>query len=181
MRTPEEQRAKKIEWQRAWIAANPNYHANYRAAHREERREYNARYVEEHRVEVQARLAEYRSTHREERSVYNAQWAKDNPTRANEKTARWRKAHPEAKRASEHRRRVRKRGGIVEDFLDIEIFERDNYICGICHKRINRQRRCPDPLSVTLDHIVAIANGGNHTRDNVQASHFGCNMSKGAR
>ena len=32
----------------------------------------------------------------------------------------------------------------------------------------------------SLDHVVALANGGMHTRRNVQLAHFACNSKKGA-
>lgn len=39
----------------------------------------------------------------------------------------------------------------------------------------------PDPMSVSLDHIVAVSRGGMHSRENAQASHLICNVRKGAR
>ncbi len=35
-----------------------------------------------------------------------------------------------------------------------------------------------DPLAASVDHIVAIAAGGTHSRDNVRISHLFCNMHK---
>lgn len=100
-------------------------------------------------------------------------------------TARWRAANPDRAQAQGredgHRRRVIIAGGIVEKFSSIEIFERDNYICGICDEVIDPLLSYPDPRSVSLDHIIAVANGGHHTRINVQAAHLRCNQAKGNR
>jgi 5-methylcytosine-specific restriction endonuclease McrA len=80
-----------------------------------------------------------------------------------------------------HRRRARIRGGEVEMFTELEIFERDDWICGICHEPIDSTLPSLDPMSASIDHILAIVNGGNHTRVNVQAAHLRCNISKGSR
>jgi 5-methylcytosine-specific restriction endonuclease McrA len=39
----------------------------------------------------------------------------------------------------------------------------------------------PEPLAPTIDHIIALANGGTHEPTNVQCAHFICNATKGAR
>ena len=107
------------------------------------------------------------------------------PTRHQETLLAWRAAHAQKDRADHRvrnqRRRVRLKGGEVEQFTDIEIFERDSWICGWCGKKINRRRRSPDPLAASLDHIRPISKGGDHTRGNVQATHRRCNTAKGAR
>jgi len=172
---------RQVEHQRRWLVANPDYHANYRATHRDERRAYNARYQQDHREERAAYKAAYDAEHAKERSDYDAQYQRDHRIAVNKKTARWRNAHPEAKRASEHRRRARLHGVTIEDFNDIEIFERDNWVCGLCEKKINRRRRYPDPLSASLDHVIPLSKGGHHTRVNAQATHLRCNISKGDR
>ena len=66
-----------------------------------------------------------------------------------------------------------------EHFQRIDIFERDNWTCGICNEQIDSSRKRPDPLSPSIDHIIPISRGGDHTRENVQAAHLGCNVSKG--
>jgi len=39
----------------------------------------------------------------------------------------------------------------------------------------------PDPMSVSLDHIVPVSLGGMHAMSNVQCSHLFCNLSKNNR
>lgn len=62
-----------------------------------------------------------------------------------------------------------------------EIAARDGWRCGICLKAIDRERRHPDLLSASLDHIVPLAKGGKHVRANVQIAHLRCNLRKGDR
>lgn len=78
-------------------------------------------------------------------------------------------------------RRARQRSARAERFLCQEIFERDRWQCGICRKPIDSTLGYPDPKSVSLDHIVPVSQGGEHTRANVRASHLSCNLKRGAR
>lgn len=76
---------------------------------------------------------------------------------------------------------ARKRKTTIEKFLDIEISERDGWVCGICGKHVDETLKHPHPRSKSLDHIVPLIAGGEHTRINVQLAHLGCNMSKRAK
>lgn len=76
-------------------------------------------------------------------------------------------------------RRAKKYGVKYENLDPLEIFERDNWICGICGEKIDKQLNYPDKMSATLDHIIPLSKGGTHTKDNVQASHGICNYRKG--
>ena len=66
-----------------------------------------------------------------------------------------------------------------ERFRVRDIYERDGWVCGICHKRVNNRLKYPHPMSASLDHIVSIRHGGTHTRDNVQIAHLRCNVRAG--
>jgi 5-methylcytosine-specific restriction endonuclease McrA len=66
----------------------------------------------------------------------------------------------------------------VEYFKNTEIFERDGWACQLCGLPIDRDARKPDPLSVSLDHIVPISLGGAHSRANTQCAHLSCNVRK---
>jgi len=79
-------------------------------------------------------------------------------------------------------RKRRLRSGMHKDRIDpIKVFERDAWRCGICGLNTDKTKRGTwHPKAPELDHIVALANGGTHTWDNVQCSHRSCNGSKGA-
>lgn len=68
-----------------------------------------------------------------------------------------------------------------EAISPFEIFARDGWRCGICGKKVKRFAQVPDPLAPTIDHIVPVSKGGEHTKQNVQCAHFLCNARRGDR
>jgi hypothetical protein len=81
-------------------------------------------------------------------------------------------------RDQEHRRRVAMLSGASERIDSLEIYERDGWKCGLCHRRVNPTLAWPNPQSPSLDHIVPLVQGGRHVRTNVQLAHLGCNARK---
>ena len=77
------------------------------------------------------------------------------------------------------RRQDQIRATKVQPIRNIDIFERDGWTCALCHQPIDPDLMWPDPACATLDHIVPLSKGGQHTLDNVQAAHARCNISKG--
>lgn len=75
-------------------------------------------------------------------------------------------------------RQARVRGATVEVFVYSEVFERDGWTCMVCSAPIDRELKYPHPLSVSLDHIIPVARGGEHSRRNAQAAHLVCNSRK---
>jgi len=59
-----------------------------------------------------------------------------------------------------------------------ELFRRDNFRCGICGQMTNPNTVVPHPDAPTIDHIIPLARGGEHTPDNMQCAHFRCNCMK---
>lgn len=80
-------------------------------------------------------------------------------------------------------RRVRMRSGIYEVFDSYEVFSRDGWKCQGCGIETLRayDRSTPEALNIspTLDHIIPLSRGGNHTRDNTQLLCNQCNYTKG--
>lgn len=66
-----------------------------------------------------------------------------------------------------------------DDIVHLEVFERDEWVCGLCYKLIESWRRGDDWMRATLDHIIPLSKGGLHVYDNVQAAHWLCNQKKG--
>lgn len=77
--------------------------------------------------------------------------------------------------------RARRVGAEVEVVDRRAVFDRDGWICGICSGTVDRESRHPDPMSASLDHIIPLSRGGEHSYRNTQTAHLGCNVAKGAR
>ena len=78
-------------------------------------------------------------------------------------------------------RRARRKSRTVEHIDRREIFNRDNYTCHICNEATDATVRHPSPMAPTIDHVIPLAKGGTHTKDNIKTAHSRCNTSKGAR
>lgn len=78
-------------------------------------------------------------------------------------------------------RRARMKNAFVEDVVPARVFRRDKWICGICKKPVSQlnDRSLVDIAS--LDHIIPLSKGGEHSYANTQLAHLSCNLSKGAR
>lgn len=85
--------------------------------------------------------------------------------------------------ADKQRRRARKRNtsAPTERIIRSHIYERDRWTCQLCHRRVDPTLTYPNPWSASLDHVVPLAVGGEHTAANVQLAHLRCNFRKGAR
>jgi 5-methylcytosine-specific restriction endonuclease McrA len=134
---------------------------------------------------VRDQAASWCITHGDSVRAQLAAWKAANPDRKRQADAiykaAYRVANREVIRAATQQRRARLRGGEVENFTDTEIFIRDGWVCQLCGDPIARDLHYPDPMSVSLDHVVPISKGGHHTRANVQTAHLRCNISKGNR
>lgn len=93
----------------------------------------------------------------------------------------WADNNPEQVTENAARRRARKRNnGRVERFWRKTIYQRDNWTCGICGHPVDPDLEWPNPESASLDHIVPLSQGGEHTRANTRLAHLHCNTSRGA-
>jgi hypothetical protein len=93
------------------------------------------------------------------------------PGYAAEMRRRWRAANP-AKYAAA---KARERGATVIDLVEpLDIFRRDDWTCYLCGGKVTA-------ADASLDHIVPIARGGQHTADNLACTHRECNYAKGHR
>lgn len=74
--------------------------------------------------------------------------------------------------------RRRARTQFIEPVSKKVIAERDKWVCGLCRKRVDPRLQWPHPMSWSLDHIIPIACGGEHSYANTQLAHLRCNVSK---
>jgi 5-methylcytosine-specific restriction endonuclease McrA len=61
----------------------------------------------------------------------------------------------------------------------MEVFARDGWVCQVCDAAVDPVRRYPDPLSASLDHVLPLSRGGDHSRDNSRLAHLICNVKRG--
>lgn len=81
----------------------------------------------------------------------------------------------------DYRKRAEHWGVDYEPFDRFEVFRRDHWTCQLCGEQVDPAIEYPDPMSVSLDHIIPLSKGGPHTKNNAQTAHLGCNSRKGNR
>jgi hypothetical protein len=78
--------------------------------------------------------------------------------------------------------RARRKGADpIERVDDRDIFERDNWICRICSRPVDRSLKAPDHWAVCLNHVVPLSKGGDHTPNNLQCAHWICSSLRADR
>jgi hypothetical protein len=78
-----------------------------------------------------------------------------------------------------HKRRAWKANAANHEVVSAEeVFKRDGYRCQICGTKT--RGKFPALTSPSLDHIIPLSKGGEHSYLNVQCACFGCNSRKGA-
>jgi ribosomal protein S27E len=83
------------------------------------------------------------------------------------------------KRANNRKDRRLKDCDIVDYSITLtKLVKRDKGICYICGKKVNMKADSNSDWYGSIDHVKAIANGGNHTWDNVKLAHRYCNIMK---
>lgn len=165
---------------RRWAGENREYNTArqkaYREANAEKVRESQARWREENREANNARRRARRATMTDEQRAAERAYR----DKIRERKNAWTRAYQSTLEGREKRllkqraRDARKLANFVEDVHSLVVLERDDGVCGICGKDV-------DPTDFHVDHIVAIANGGEHSYANVQTAHPLCNARKGAR
>lgn len=85
------------------------------------------------------------------------------------------------KQATNIKRRRAMADTAVEPLDNERIYDRDGWVCHLCHEDVDPLTFWPHPESASLDHITPLSEGGTHTEDNVACSHLRCNLSKGNR
>ena len=153
-----------LENVKRWQAANPDKVKIYKNKWYQENEKYRKQYASEHSEEATARAIK---------------WNQDNPERAHINAKKHRDSHLAEQRAKTQRRRAKKALIPHERVVDINIFERDDWVCQLCSKKVDKNLKWPHPLSKSIDHVIPITTeGSSHTEDNLQLAHLACNSRK---
>ena len=84
-------------------------------------------------------------------------------------------------RIAKAKRRAVERGADAERVNPIKVFMRDGWRCQICGKKLDQKNRGTHKDNAPeLDHIIPLAEGGEHSYKNTQCACRKCNASKGA-
>lgn len=90
------------------------------------------------------------------------------------RSRRYRRENPRVINEAAQRHRARKVSAYVEDVSVLVLLEMSDGSCGVCGEDIA-------PGNESIDHILSLAGGGEHSYANTQVVHRRCNSVKGAR
>lgn len=86
------------------------------------------------------------------------------------------------KRKAKAKRRAVERGHKADNIDPLRVFSRDGWRCHLCGCRTPESLRGSHaPKAPELDHVITLADGGQHTWGNVACACRACNQAKGAR
>lgn len=68
---------------------------------------------------------------------------------------------------------------IIDTFTREQVFERDAWTCYLCDTILDPEAERFDPLSPTIDHVIPLAKGGDHSLTNARTACLRCNSIKG--
>lgn len=78
----------------------------------------------------------------------------------------------------------RRRGPVRPDsvpYADREIFERDQWRCHLCGKKVDKAASRRSPEGASIDHLIPLSLGGADAPANVATAHNRCNREKGVK
>lgn len=90
----------------------------------------------------------------------------------------WKRENRAARKLINERHRMGKKGAYVSDVQPRAIFDRDLWMCQLCHGPVRQDLPGHHGRAPTLDHIKPLSKGGTHEPSNVQLAHLSCNAGK---
>ena len=104
-----------------------------------------------------------------------AKWRKNNPAKWKAMVQEDYKKHSDRYKSQRDKRRALIKNTPKAEKIDRQfIYERDKGICQICFKHCRKK-------DMSIDHVVPLSKGGNHTKQNCVLAHRSCNSRKGAK
>lgn len=101
----------------------------------------------------------------------------------NRRDRRLRPEYHAAKKARDRAiRRSRELNSLTADMVvPWKVFVRDRWICWLCGDKVDKSKRHPEGEAPTMDHVVPLSKGGEHSYANVRLAHSRCNTMRGNR
>ena len=131
--------------------------------------------------------ARYLANNPGQRTKYDKKYRDNNRDKTRAASLSWLKNNPEKNRQASRKRRAKKLQNEHSNYTENQVINLYGTDCYLCNKPINLtiQRRIGKEkgwqLSLHIDHIVPIIDGGPDTLENVRPTHAICNMKKGSR
>lgn len=150
----------------------------YRRTHPESSRASTNRYRAKYPDRVKLCGDQYRQSHREELCLKQREYTKRFGRKpwSGSKAAhkRYYQANKEKYLNYTARRRAWKTNQSLphERVSRKEIFKRDNFICHLCKKKVKTEQ-------LSIDHLIPLSQGGQHTYGNLATAHLLCNQRRG--
>jgi 5-methylcytosine-specific restriction endonuclease McrA len=181
---PEKPRAKRRAFGMAHREQETAAKRRYREANLEKVRDSGRRWRAAHADAVKVRMAAWREAnpdkkrYPETQRAYNLLHAEDNRARVKE----WVQANPERANVNKARHRARIRNAAINDLTAEQRQAIIDAAHGVCPYCAYYAPNCPScrkgTHKLSVDHITALYNGGNHTLHNLIACCRACNSKK---
>lgn len=81
-------------------------------------------------------------------------------------------------RADAAQRATKAGATVIEPFDREAIFERDDWTCYLCGLPVDREAPVFGLESATVDHVIPLSRGGEHSMRNARTAHLRCNSAK---
>jgi 5-methylcytosine-specific restriction endonuclease McrA len=150
------------------------YNKEYYLRHREKESRRRKIYHFSHQEEIRARKKEYYATHKTERDIYQLKRRREHllEVRAAEKRYKRSEKGKFVAINCNHKRRTQERNGSgITNRQWNELLRSYYFRCAYCGIQGN----------MTVDHVVPLSKGGEHSIENIVPACIECNKRKGAR
>ncbi len=136
------------------------------------------RYYRQNHEKCLDMMRRYRENHKEESRIYQLAYRLKNKEKRSAAAKLWKKNNKSSVRASNWKRKAIKRSATVKDLVVIR-----NFIQSFKTKKKIRCYYCGNSINGTfhIDHVKALALGGEHSIDNICVSCQECNLTKSVR
>lgn len=146
---------------------------------RENRATYMKVWREKNKERRAATRRVWNENNKEKRALSRRAWGQKNKEKVAADNRVWIATHPEIARRHTHKRRAQKRNARIGDPKLISKWEKSwrskkSVRCYWCSKRVS-------PKKCHADHVVALANRGEHSVENLCISCASCNLSKNSK
>ncbi len=108
------------------------------------------------------------------KSAYNRAYYQANKEHKDALTKEWFASHPGVRSLQARRYEARKRNQFVEDVRISVLMDRDNEVCHLCGEFVRWDQ-------ASVDHLIPISKGGEHSYANTKLAHMTCNKRRGAK